>query len=78
MATWHVHATVAALAALYDRMGDQTAMEHHRIRSRTTILHLANSMPADEPLRATFLSAPVVRKVLGDAAPIIIAGAEDI
>ncbi len=31
------------------------------------IMKLANSLPAEEPLRKTFLSDPVVRKVLGDA-----------
>jgi DNA-binding winged helix-turn-helix (wHTH) protein len=68
MAAWHVHATAAVL---YDRTGDHTAMEHHRTLSRTTILQLANSTPAEEPLRTTFLSAPAVRLVLEDTEPIV-------
>ena len=36
----------------------------HRELSRATILKLADSMPADEPLRKIFLSAAPVRKLL--------------
>ncbi len=39
---------------------------HHRL-SRVTILQLANSLSPDEPLRATFLAAPAVRQILGNA-----------
>jgi hypothetical protein len=35
-------------------------------------LQLAHSLPAEEPLRATFLSAPAVRMVLEDAGPIMV------
>ena len=62
-AAWHVHATAAAL---YERMGNTTAQAQHRRLSRSTILKLAHSLPAEEPLRTTFLSAPRVRVVLGD------------
>ena len=39
----------------------------HRELSRTTIFKLANSLPAKEPLRRTFVSAPVVRNVIAGA-----------
>lgn len=67
MAAWHVHATAAEL---YAHTGNSGMATHHRDLSRTTILQLAHSLPADEPLRHTFLSAPSVAKVLGDAAHI--------
>ena len=64
LAAWRVHATAAAL---YKRMGKSDVAEQHRALSRATILQLANSLPADEPLRSTFLSAPAVVQVLGEA-----------
>jgi DNA-binding winged helix-turn-helix (wHTH) protein len=64
LAAWRVHATAAAL---YARMGHSDVADHHRALSRTTILQLANSLPADEPLRSTFLAAPAVVEVLGEA-----------
>jgi hypothetical protein len=72
IAAWHVHATAAAL---YDHTGSNTEREHHRALSRTTIFQLAHSLPAAEPLRTTFLSAPAVRTVLGDAGPIMVSAA---
>ena len=59
-----VHATVAEL---YERTGHSDVAAHHRALSRATILHLAQSLPADAPLRHTFLAAPAVVKVIGDA-----------
>ncbi len=64
LAAWRVHATAAAL---YERTGKSGEADHHRALSRTTLLQLAQSLPAAEPLRHTFLSAPAVAKVLGDA-----------
>jgi hypothetical protein len=64
LAAWRVHATAAAL---YECTGDSGMADHHRDLSRTTILYLAQSLPAEEPLRHTFLSAPAVAKVLRDA-----------
>ena len=64
LAAWRVHATAAAL---YERTGKSGEADHHRALSRATILQLAQSLPAAEPLRHTFLSAPAVAKVLGDA-----------
>ena len=65
LAAWRVHATAAELHELTSNSG---MAAHHRALSRATILQLAQSLPADEPLRHTFLSAPAVAKVLGDAA----------
>ena len=64
LAAWRVHATAAELA---QRAGDEALAAHNRELSRATILKLANSLPAEEPLRNTFLSAPSVSKVLGNA-----------
>jgi DNA-binding winged helix-turn-helix (wHTH) protein/tetratricopeptide (TPR) repeat protein len=64
LAAWRVHATAAELFA---RSGDNDPVEHHRELSRATIMKLANSLGPEEPLRTTFLSAPSVRKVLGNA-----------
>jgi hypothetical protein len=65
LANWRVHATAAEL---YARLGNQDLAEHHRESSRATILQLANSLPADEPLRQTFLSSAMVFNILGDSA----------
>jgi hypothetical protein len=64
LAAWRVHATAAAL---YEGTGNSVAVAHHQARSRATILTLANSLAAEEPLRTTFLAAPAVARILGDA-----------
>ena len=64
LAAWRVHATAAVLNECTGKSGEA---DHHRALSRATILPLAQSLPAAEPLRHTFLSAPAVMKVLGDA-----------
>ena len=64
LASWRVHAVAAEP---HERTGDSELAEYHLGLSRDMILKLANSLPAEEPLRKTFLSDPVVRKVLGDA-----------
>jgi DNA-binding winged helix-turn-helix (wHTH) protein len=61
LAAWRVHATAAACC---ERMGDGQAAQRFRELSRATILQLAKSMPPEEPLRKTFLSASAVRVVL--------------
>ena len=58
-----VHATAAEL---YRAIDNSESANHHRELSRVTILKLADSLPAEEPLRRTFLSAPSVSRVLGD------------
>jgi hypothetical protein len=64
LAAWRVNATAAEIS---ERRGDHGSAKHHRELSRITILKLANSLPAEEPLRHTFLSAPAVRNVFADA-----------
>lgn len=64
LADWRVHATAVEL---YQASDNSESAEHHRELSRATILKLADSLPAEEPLRKTFLAAPSVRKVLGNA-----------
>jgi DNA-binding winged helix-turn-helix (wHTH) protein len=61
LAAWRVHATGAEIS---EQMGNSGLGEHHRQLSRATILRIANSLPSEEPLRQTFLSAPPVRSVL--------------
>jgi hypothetical protein len=63
LAAWRVHATAFEL---YQNSGDRDLAERHLALSRATIMKLANSMSAEEPLRRTFLSAPMIRKILGD------------
>jgi hypothetical protein len=61
LAEWRVHATATELSEL---RGDRVAANHHRERSRATILRLANSLPEDDPLRLTFLSAPRISTIV--------------
>lgn len=61
LAAWRVH---AAAFELYQNSGDRDFAESHLVLSRKTIMKLANSLPAEEPLRQTFLSAPMVHKIL--------------
>jgi DNA-binding winged helix-turn-helix (wHTH) protein/tetratricopeptide (TPR) repeat protein len=63
LAAWRVHATAFEL---YRNSGDRDLAERHLALSRATIMKLANSMSAEEPLRQKFLSAPMIRKILGD------------
>jgi hypothetical protein len=64
LAAWRVHATAFEL---YRNSGDRDLAERHLALSRATIMKLANSMSAEEPLRQKFLSAPMIRKILGDS-----------
>jgi carboxylesterase type B len=66
LAAWRVHATASEL---YRESGDRDLAERHLAVSRQTIMKLADSLPVEEPLRQTFLSAPTIRKILGDEAP---------
>ena len=61
LASWRVHATAFEL---YRNSGERDSEEHHHALSRETIMKLANSLPADDPLRQTFLSAPRVLKII--------------
>jgi hypothetical protein len=68
LAHWRVHGTAAEL---HRALGNRELAEHHRESSSATIMKLANSLPAYEPLRKTFLSAPLVRKILEDSKIVI-------
>jgi hypothetical protein len=63
LAAWRVHATAFEL---YQNSGDRDLAQHHLALSRDTIMKLANSLPAEEPLRQTFLSAAAIRKILDE------------
>jgi hypothetical protein len=64
LASWRVHASAFEFCR---NAGDRASAERHRALSRETILKLANSLPAEEPLRHIFLASPMVRRILGDA-----------
>jgi tetratricopeptide (TPR) repeat protein len=64
LAAWRVHATAFEL---YQNSGDRDSADRHLALSRETIMKLANSLPAEEPLRQTFLSARMIRDILGDS-----------
>ena len=66
LADWRVQATAFELC---QKSGHRDLAERHLARSRRTIIKLAHSLLAEEPLRQTFLSAPLVRKILGDSEP---------
>ena len=61
LAAWRVHGTAAEF---YERAENIDLSEHHRRLSGVTIMKLANSLGTEETLRATFLAAPPVRKVI--------------
>jgi tetratricopeptide (TPR) repeat protein len=63
LAHWKVHATAYEL---YQRLKQRDEAKKHHQLSRATIMKLANSMSVEEPLRQTFLSAPLIRNVIGD------------
>jgi len=62
VAAWQVHATAWQLD-LHAR--DDKPAEANRERAEACILKIANSFARDEPLRASFLSAPPIASVLG-------------
>jgi tetratricopeptide (TPR) repeat protein len=68
LAAWRVHGTAAELFA---RAENTDLADHHRELSRATIMKLANSLDPEDPLRATFLSAPSVRRVIDYADRIV-------
>src|SRR5712664_3497315 len=65
VAAWQVHATAWQL---YLHAKDDKPAEASRGRAEACILKIANSFARDEPLRASFLSAPAVARVLGASA----------
>ncbi len=65
VAAWQVHATAWQL---YLQARDDKPAEANRERAEACILKIANSFARDEPLRASFLSAPPIARVLGASA----------
>jgi hypothetical protein len=63
LASWRVHAVAAEF---HERTGDSELAESYLALSRETIMKLGNSLPAKDPLQKSFLSDPVIRRVLGD------------
>jgi hypothetical protein len=64
MAAWQIHATASEWHA---HTGDSRAAERHRASAERHIRDIAHSLSSGEPLRASFLDAAPVRKVLADA-----------
>jgi hypothetical protein len=62
VAAWQVYATAWQL---YLHTKDDKAAEANRERAEACILKIADSFARDEPLRASFLSASPVARVLG-------------
>jgi hypothetical protein len=65
VAAWQVHATAWQL---YLHSRDDKPAEANRERAEACILKIANSFARDEPLRASFLSALPIARVLGASA----------
>jgi DNA-binding winged helix-turn-helix (wHTH) protein/tetratricopeptide (TPR) repeat protein len=61
VAAWQTFATAWQL---YEHAKEGKAAETYRDRAETCILTIANSFAPDEPLRATFLAAAPVRRIL--------------
>jgi DNA-binding winged helix-turn-helix (wHTH) protein/tetratricopeptide (TPR) repeat protein len=61
VAAWQVYATAWQL---YRHIKEHKTAETNRKRAETCILKIANSFAADEPLRATFLAAAPIRRIL--------------
>jgi DNA-binding winged helix-turn-helix (wHTH) protein/tetratricopeptide (TPR) repeat protein len=62
VAAWRVH------AAAWEFCADQEEAEWHRTVARDTVLNIANSFDADEPLRTSLLSAAPVAPLWVDCA----------
>src|SRR5262249_36542209 len=61
VAAWQVHATAWGL---YRHAKDDKRAKTHRAKAEAYILKLANSFAQDEPLRASFLSAAAVSRIV--------------
>ena len=58
---WQVHATAAAV---FEALGQTGSADVHRKSSRDTVLRLAASLESYPASRQTFLTSPVVARVL--------------
>jgi tetratricopeptide (TPR) repeat protein len=65
VAAWQVYATAAAVARAHGDMAREAA---HQEKSREIVRKLAASLGPNEDLRRTFLTAPAVRRALGEVA----------
>jgi len=63
LAAWRVHATAFEL---YQNSGDRDLAERHLALSRDTIMKLAKFHVCRRATSTDILSAPMVRKILGD------------
>ena len=61
VSAWQVYATAWQL---YRNIKEHKTAETNRKRAETCIVKISNSFAADEPLRATFLAAAPVRRIL--------------
>ena len=68
MAAWQVHSTAWEL---YRHLNEEVVAERHRGLAKMHILGIAKSFTSEDPLRKSFLAAPVVRRVL-DTAPTLV------
>jgi hypothetical protein len=64
LAAWRVHGTASAI---YERAGIHDLAAQHRRHGRAIIMKLANSLGPEDPLRATFLAAPSVSRIVDHA-----------
>jgi tetratricopeptide (TPR) repeat protein len=64
VAAWQTFATASQV---YHHAKERKTAEAYRDRAEKCILTIANSFAPDESLRATFLAAPPVRRILGEA-----------
>ena len=65
-AAWRLDGTAWAL---HLHLKNEKTAETHRKRAEACILKIANSFAPEEPLRATFLAAAPIRRILGEKIP---------
>jgi DNA-binding winged helix-turn-helix (wHTH) protein/tetratricopeptide (TPR) repeat protein len=61
VAAWQI---LASAWQIYQHANERKAAETYRDRAQASILKIANSFAPDEPLRATFLAAAPIRRIL--------------
>jgi hypothetical protein len=64
LAAWRVHETATEVS---EERGDTEAADRYRALSRATILELASSLPANDPVRHAFVTAPPISRILARA-----------
>jgi DNA-binding winged helix-turn-helix (wHTH) protein/tetratricopeptide (TPR) repeat protein len=63
LAAWHVYATATRL---YESTGELGLAQRHRVAASAAVLSLADSLGPRHPLRAIFLSSPLVSVLLDE------------